>query len=740
MHPTNPSRDSIHQQILFHINDLLENLGVEEKTARINDIIAQAKKIIRPQKDILETQIVALEKHANWDRFVVAFYGETNAGKSTIIETLRIFLKEPSKVEAHRKLRSELSDIREETEIILAIAQKIEDCETQAAALNNQHDEMAAQHAIQAQTEEQELMRLRELLANRKKSLSFWRKLLSLFRKLPEQIAVKRCLRQTAMLDASRNTERSDLEAQIEGVKSQGEHLQKILDSKTAALQEKMQTIAPMTDGTIIGTGISDFTRDIQAYAFSLGGHDVTLLDVPGIEGGEQQVMDSISVALKQAHAVFYVTSKAAVPQTGDEHTEGTLEKIRKHLGDQTEVWSIYNKRISSPRSLLEGSLLNDGEIRSLADMDNTLRENLGEDHYQGHFSVSAQPAFFAVAKFVLPESPLARNRAKFLERADSEVWWEKSGFERFTQWLERHMVANSQIRIRNANIHKITHAILTTVEKIKKFQSDVVQPHAQQIKEEGRSVEKRLEIATKTFDTALTNAGSDAIDQYISRVKNDMYTHIARDIKNDAVKSLLQETIAQEQDVLQKDLLVVMDAQVRVFQKNIESILAQFKEHAAEIGETFRSVSHVEFGKSFNFEMNFNNGIDYTGLLASLMGTGGLVYGMLNAWNPSGWVALALGAAGVLVGLFKSVAGFFSSDYKKSQQRKVVEENLRKLRKSLEISMQEKCTESTEVAKASVATITAQIRESVKTIEHVNTLLIQTNGSLATLAKQLSS
>lgn len=33
-----------------------------------------------------------LKQHAEWDRFTVAFLGETNAGKSTIIESLRIFL------------------------------------------------------------------------------------------------------------------------------------------------------------------------------------------------------------------------------------------------------------------------------------------------------------------------------------------------------------------------------------------------------------------------------------------------------------------------------------------------------------------------------------------------------------------------------------------------------------------------------------------------------------------------
>ena len=38
-----------------------------------------------------------LEKHAEWDKFTMAFFGETNAGKSTIIESLRILFNEDSR-------------------------------------------------------------------------------------------------------------------------------------------------------------------------------------------------------------------------------------------------------------------------------------------------------------------------------------------------------------------------------------------------------------------------------------------------------------------------------------------------------------------------------------------------------------------------------------------------------------------------------------------------------------------
>nr|WP_237419566.1 hypothetical protein [Helicobacter pylori] len=51
------------------------------------------------------------------------------------------------------------------------------------------------------------------------------------------------------------------------------------------------------------------------------------------------------------------------------------------------------------------------------------------------------------------------------------------------------------------------------------------------------------------------------------------------------------------------------------------------------------------------------------------------LILGISNFWNFAGWGSIGLG----LVGIGKSVWSFFDSDYKKSQQKKEVDENLDK-------------------------------------------------------------
>lgn len=45
-------------------------------------------------------------------------------------------------------------------------------------------------------------------------------------------------------------------------------------------------------DGLIVGDGRHDFTKTYEEYKLSIGGHQFTLIDVPGIEGNEEEFKD----------------------------------------------------------------------------------------------------------------------------------------------------------------------------------------------------------------------------------------------------------------------------------------------------------------------------------------------------------------------------------------------------------------------------------------------------------------
>ncbi len=135
---------------------------------------------------------------------------------------------------------------------------------------------------------------------------------------------------------------------------------------------------------------------------------------MPGIEGNEKKVIDQISNATQKAHAIFYVTKTPNPPQKGEERKEGTIEKIQRQLDSQTEVWTIYNKPITSPRALKD-KLINENEKESLKTLDEKMKGVLGE-HYKGHKVVSAQAAFYGLSQALIPESDFYKNKQKFLD------------------------------------------------------------------------------------------------------------------------------------------------------------------------------------------------------------------------------------------------------------------------------------------------------------------------------------
>lgn len=187
----------------------------DEKLKRFNqEALELFQKLERESLKELES----LKNNEEWENFTIAFYGETGAGKSTLIECLRMFFKEQSKVVQQERFKRLYSNYQN----------------------NYQNDE-------------------------RKK--------------------------------------------------------QAILNELTS-----------LQDGAIIGDGRSDFTLKTRSYSFQYNHQNFTLLDVPGIEGSEQKVIDQISNATQKAHAIFDVTKTPAPPQKEKREKKERLKRSKTNL------------------------------------------------------------------------------------------------------------------------------------------------------------------------------------------------------------------------------------------------------------------------------------------------------------------------------------------------------------------------------------------------------------------------
>ena len=73
----------------------IDQLDIDHKKGKeeIGDILTR----MATMQAQFDGELGMLQEHAEWDKFTIAFFGETNAGKSTIIESLRILFDEESR-------------------------------------------------------------------------------------------------------------------------------------------------------------------------------------------------------------------------------------------------------------------------------------------------------------------------------------------------------------------------------------------------------------------------------------------------------------------------------------------------------------------------------------------------------------------------------------------------------------------------------------------------------------------
>ncbi|WP_240653572.1 dGTPase [Helicobacter pylori] len=270
--------------------------------------------------------------------------------------------------------------------------------------------------------------------------------------------------------------------------------------------QAILNELHSLQDGATIGDGRSDFTTETKSYTLKHNNKTFTLLDVSGIEGDEKKVIQQISNATQKAHAIFYVTKTPNPPQKGEEGKRGTIEKIQRQLGSQTEVWAIFNKPITSPRALKD-KLINENEQESLKILNKEMKNILGK-HYMGHQIISAQMAFYGLSSALLPESDFYKNKQKFLDFFKAEVLLlYKCHFKQLREFITEVLLKNSRNKIIESNCNKALKAIEKLQKAIVNTIDRQIDPTIREIKNHHQEVCDNLDRSKEKYISNLTNS-----------------------------------------------------------------------------------------------------------------------------------------------------------------------------------------------------------------------------------------
>lgn len=720
--------EDIYLRVSSQITAIIDGLEALSSDEEVADAMRQALATFNKIGDEIKEHIAALEKNAEWDTFTIAFYGETNAGKSTLIETLRILLNEPVKAKARAEfvaLRDKYGLTDEQIAGMRASAAKSAELLT---SLQSQLDSLDKEFGAKSLTLRDQLADLQKMI-DEKIAASVWQKLLHMMGRLPQQ-------RQRSVLKLGQQ----EVEAQHTAARGKLAHEQALAEKKRSDQESKLHEtevaiaqLEGLGDGAIIGTGRPDFTIDTQPYYFSAGAEKFALLDVPGIEGSEGKVRDEIWAAVRKAHAVCYVTGKPTAPQQGSENHDGTLQKIKRHLGAQTEVWTIYNKRITNPIPLKQAELINDGERESLKDLDKKMKEELGE-HYQGTVSVSALPAFLAVAECLPLGSPHAAGRAKFLANFSQEKILQQSNLSGLRDLLINDLVQDNKQKIYRSNFNKANQVVRAAYQDTENLLKESFRPLATQLKRNATQSGKQLDTAFDALKTRLESQGESAVSHFINKVRRRVYAAIDDDISNDDFKRVFQRELDAQQQALTQRLPEVMAKEVEKFREQIADVVERLQQLSSELLSGYSNIEFDFLGAGIELKINIDNGINVPGLIGALAG------GLLMFWNPAGWAVLALGAATVLVGAGKAVIGYFSSEYKKSQQRKAVDANLADISDKMRRSLRDSLDEVLPQLEPKVEELKATLASPADQIANVVVLLAQAGKQLKNISNNIKT
>jgi hypothetical protein len=671
------NRDNVYDKVIAMVNASLtavfSKASATHGNVDVESAIAQSKELLEKFRNRTNDEIQELKALADWNTFTIAFYGETNAGKSTLIETLRILLGDSDKIATQQEFKRLASDPRLDPKNLEALDLAVQQLKEQLTEYEGRANLLAQKLHLEVREQQVRVTALNAAITEKRKNFGLWQKLVFRFRRLDEEKALPEQEVKLTLLQADNKTKADAADAELRKVQAALEERRR----ERAETHRVFTQLTPLQDGAIIGNGRSDFTLQSRAYRFAAGDQHFQLIDVPGIEGDEKQVMGAIEDAVKKAHAVFYVTRAATPPGSGSEGQEGTIHKIKRQLGKQTEVWAIYNKSATHPQILQAETLINSNDSAGLEEMDRSLSATLGTETYQGYICLSAMPAFLASASCLLPHNPHWKSRDKFLAAISPTEILERSGLHAFVRFIRRDICQNFQKKIQAANLKKIRSCVREGVSHLENARNHFAMA-AKKLEKQQASASSQIDALVASTGKKLKSECQGHLGDKKTVMRNDIYGFIGGNKSNDEFKLRLTADIEELKTTIGRDLEIRFSTVYDEFKGKAKAIVSKNQKNVDEILQYTIDDPFSSLKLSFDVDFKLNNGINMVGIMSALGGATALIWGTFLASNPVGWTTAAvLGAVGLVFTFYKAVRSYFSSDYKKEQQRKAVDENL---------------------------------------------------------------
>lgn len=117
---TGSNIQNFYEEISNNLHEAINELNkLPSSGTKVSSTIQDTQDKLRNLQKKFDDELQFLKQNSEWNEFAIAFFGETNAGKSTIIESLRILLNDPSREELLKLEQKEKMDLLEKCDAAL---------------------------------------------------------------------------------------------------------------------------------------------------------------------------------------------------------------------------------------------------------------------------------------------------------------------------------------------------------------------------------------------------------------------------------------------------------------------------------------------------------------------------------------------------------------------------------------------------------------------------------------------
>lgn len=290
-----------------------------------------------------------------------------------------------------------------------------------------------------------------------------------------------------------------------------------------------------------------------------------------------------------------------------------------------------------------------------------------------GYKAVSAQAAFYGLSQALIPGTDFDKNKQKFLKDFKAEELLYQSHFKPLAEFIAEELLKNLHAKIIESNCNKA----LKVVEQLQKVIEITIEkwidPMIKDMQEHQQEARFNLDRSKEKFISDLKNSALDEIDRFKFDIGEIMEERIEKGVEDEECKEIFKNELIQGIETLRENIKRRFKECGEQFRGSVGKNIKQLEERVKDSLAITERIGINNLSPNSNF--NMDSGIDGFALGASI---GGLVLlGIVNIWNPVGWVELGIAGLVALVGVVKASWNVFNLDYKKSQQRKEVDEKL---------------------------------------------------------------